>query len=82
VTPSGLYYAFPALVLGSGSTIGELPGTPSATLNFPWHKPLPQPLQKISYMRLWLRTGADLVQQKIPSLTPIKEKLISARAVR
>jgi hypothetical protein len=74
--PQRLYYTFPHWVLG----FGEDQRVGSATLSYPWHELYPNPLQNISYMRWWLRTGADLV---LPSDTlpyPMTEKMVSARA--
>lgn len=79
--PQRLYYTFPHWVLGNGLDIrGQGTANPSATIGFPWHELYPNPLQKISYMRWWLRTGVDLIQPEDVLPYPVTEKLISSRA--
>lgn len=74
--PQRLYYTFPYYVL----SFGEDTRAGSATLGYPWHELYPNPLSAISYMRWWLRTGADLVEPGDTLPYPITEKLVSARA--
>jgi hypothetical protein len=79
--PQRLYYDFPYWVLSDGlDQRGAGTSTPSATLGFPWHELYPNPLSAISYMRWWVRTGADLVNPSDTLPYPITEKLVKARS--
>lgn len=80
--PQRLYYTFPHWVVGMGvDNRGAGTQTPSATLGYPMYELYPNPLSVISYMRWWIRSGADLVNLSDTAPYPITDKLLQARAM-
>ena len=79
--PQRLYYDFPYWVVGFQSDQrGAGTPFPSSTLGYPMHELYPNPLAALSYMRWWVRTGADLVNPSDTVPYPMTDKLVSARA--
>ncbi len=79
--PQRLYFTFPHWVLPFGyDQRGAGTANPSATIGYPWYELYPNPLSVVSYMRWWVRTGAELVNTSDTVPYPITDKLVIARA--
>jgi hypothetical protein len=74
--PARLYYTFPYWVLPF--QMDNRPGT--STQGWPMFELYPNPLQNISYMRWWIRTGADLINPADTLPYPVPESLVNRRA--
>lgn len=74
--PQRLYFSFPKYVLPF--SLDQRPN--SATLGWPFFELYPNPLSYVSYMRYWVRTGADLVNPSDTLPYPVTDKLVFARS--
>ena len=79
--PQRLYYTFPHWVVGAfPDQRRDTGGNPYSTFGNMMYELYPNPLSYVSYMRWWVRTGADLVQPSDTLPYPMTETLVFARA--
>lgn len=79
--PQRLYYTFPHWVVGAYTDQRkDVDGNPYSTFGNLMYELYPNPLSYVSYMRWWVRTGADLVNPPDTLPYPMTDTLVFAKS--